>query len=900
MLKKSYLPLLLLFSLLLFQTVKAESTSFSGNQPGGLQITELTRQLEQKHQTRIFFLEEWFDGRRYDPQIADLPLPRALSRVIGELRLEVVVHDGMIFIMPSEGPQQQLSAPGDVVVIGNPNEFGRYSRATITGIITDGSTGELLFGAVLFDPESGIGASAGLNGRFSMELPVGEKRLRISYVGYEDRIQPIRLVSDGSIDLELFISSTQLQEVTIMAKRAEENVLRTQMSMISLDAKSIQELPGTFGERDIVRSITLLPGIQTVGEFGTGFNVRGGSADQNLILVENVPLFNSSHLFGLISVVNPDLVNNVTLIKAGTPAKFGERASSVMDIRLGNGLSTETASVTGGLGVLNSRILLQTPIIKEKASFEFGARTLYSDWFLGRIPSKDLMNSAAGFHDLTGVVNFAIGTKNRFTIFGYRSFDRFSFGGESDYEYANTMASFRWNSFFGPRLSSTFVAGISNYDYQVKEIPPQQEFRHLQMNSDIRYKTLKWQLTFLPGRNHKIETGLHAIEYGISPGRLVPLSEETVIKPKTQADERGLELAAFISDDITITEKISAELGLRYSHFLQLGPAMVNLYQEDLPMTPDHIADSVFYGKNDVVSQYGGLEPRIGLRFTTGETSSVKLSFSRINQYINLITNTSVMAPTDVWKLSDTYLRPLKSDQYALGYFRNFSENQIETSLEVYYKQLHNAIEYKSGAEIALNDYLETDIVNAKGYNYGLELYVKKNTGRLTGWTSYTYSASMRRSDSPYPDSQINNNAYFPSNYDRPHNFVLNTNYNISRRWRFGATFTYNTGRPVTLPELTYWQGGNMMVHFSDRNKYRLPDYHRLDLSISLGENLRTDRRGKGSWTFSVMNVYGRKNPYSVFYKKESGTFHSDTSFKLYQIYIIGQALPTITYNFRF
>ena len=308
----------------------------------------------------------------------------------------------------------------------------------------------------------------------------------------------------------------------------------------------------------------------------------------------------------------------------------------------------------------------------------------------------------------------------------------------------------------------------------------------------------------------------------------------------------------------------------------------------------------MFYGNNEVVTQYGGLEPRAGLRIKTGESSSVKLSYSRINQYINLISNTSVMAPTDVWKLSDTYLKPLTSDQYAIGYFQNFLDNSIEFSLEAYYKQLHNVIEYKSGAEIAMNRYLETDVINAKGYNYGVEFYLKKNSGRLTGWTSYTWSASQRRSDSEFPENQINRNTWFPSNYDRPHNFVLNSNYHISRRWRFGATFTYNTGRPVTLPELTYWQGGNLMIYFSDRNKYRLPDYHRLDISISLDENLRLDKRGKGSWTFSIMNVYGRKNPYSVFYKKEHGTWHSDRSFKLYQLYIVGRALPTVTYNFSF
>ncbi|MFO7997506.1 MAG: TonB-dependent receptor [Bacteroidales bacterium] len=864
-------------------------------------ISGIVPMIEQRHGASIYYKKEWFDQQTYDPALLELPLPQLLSELVRGQGLSILTLDGMIFLIPSEQQPtiRQLSSD-DLIIIGNPNEFGRYSRASLSGVIRDGTSGEPLFGAVLFDPVSGQGATTDMDGAFTMELPAGDHRLRVSYVGYEELHQRIRLISDGELELSLFSGSTLLQEFVVTALRAEENIARTQMSLINLDSRAIQELPGSFGERDIVRSITLLPGIQTVGEFGTGFNVRGGSADQNLILMEHVPLFNSSHLFGLISVVNPDLVNNVTLIKAGTPARYGERASSVMDIRLGNGLNQEETTVKGSLGVLNSRLLLESPVVKDIASIAVGGRVSNSDWYLRRMPSEDLMNSAAGFRDLTALAHIALTTNNRVALFGYHSFDTFSFGGETGYEYTNSLASLRWNSVFGPNLTSAFVVGISEYDFQVREEPGMNPSIHFLLNSSLSYESLRWVLSWIPTPSHNIEFGINAIRYGIQPGALEPLGRFSEMAPKTIEKEQGVELAGFVSNDFSISEKLSMEMGLRFTQYLQYGPATVHIYEEGVPKTPDNLTDSVHYREGEIASRYNGLEPRMGLRFRTGESSSLKLSYARINQYINLVSNTAIMGPADLWKLSDTHIKPLQSDQYAIGYFRNFWENALEFSAEAYYKKLHNAIEYKSGAEVAMNEYLETDIINAEGYNVGVEVYLKKNSGRLTGWTSYTFSSSMRRSQSRHPESQINGNAWFPSNYDRPHNLVLNSSYHISRRWRFGATFTYNTGRPVTLPEVAFRQGEDYLVYYSDRNKYRLPDYHRLDLSISLGENLKLDKRGKGSFTFSVMNVYGRKNPHSIFYKRDPSGRGKERSFKLFQLYIISRPIPTITYNFSF
>ncbi len=890
------------FQAVVFLTITLPGFSYEpGSSDNPLPLPAIIRALEERHDTNIYYKAEWLTDETFSKSILENPLTEAISLIAGRSGLTYMEVEGMIFLMPRDHRRTDHVEQDDgLIIIGDPAIYGRYSRATISGQILDAATYEPLFGAVVYDVSTETGASTDLDGRFEMTLPVGDHNLRISYVGYDDMYRKMRLISDGDITIEIFSGTTQLDEIIVTARRARDHVTSTQMSLISMDAQTLQELPGSFGEQDIVRSFTLMPGVQTIGEFGSGFNVRGGSADQNLLLVENVPLFNSSHLFGLISVINPDMVNNVTLMKAGIPARYGERASAIMDIRLGNGLDLEKISLEGGIGLINSRLHLEAPIVKNKAAISIGVRSSYSDWLLQSIPNEDLMNSSVGFNDLSGLINVALGQNHRLTLFGYRSFDRSNFGDDVNYEYFNHLASFRLNSYISQRLSSVFIAGYSDYQYSLSEIPEYNPEGHYQISSDIGYKKLKWYLSYYPDEWLNMDLGLNAIRYDIAPGHLLPLGEETNIIPRSMDREQAYELSGFISGEMLLSERFALELGLRYTHYLQMGPAIVREYAPGQAYSHQSIKDAIQYEKGDVVADYGGLEPRFGLRYSLGENSSMKLSYNRANQYINLISNTSVMAPTDLWKLSDTYIKPLQSDQVALGYFQNFLDNTLETSLEVYYKKLHNAIEYRSGAQIAMNEFLEMDIINARGYNYGAELYIRKNSGDLTGFASYTYSSSQRRTNSPYPERQINSNSYFPSNYDRPHNLALNANYYLSRRWRIGATFTYNTGRPVTLPEYTFQYGNDLLLVYSDRNHYRLPAYHRLDISISLGENLRIDQRGKGSFTFSVINVYGQKNPFSVFYKKEPSTLQGPRSFDLYQLYIIGRPLPTITYNFSF
>ena len=892
-----------LISTITFSPVKAQQNKNSRDSSAYVNFIDLSSKIESKYQVHLFYKPEWFVNKTFPIALLDLPLEECLLRIKRLSNLTYVIVDQISYIFVPIETRHDLSNGSDnsdVLLIGNPNEFGKYSKATIDGKLVDGKTGDPLIGAVINIEKLKFVTITDQNGVFNIIVPVGEYDVKLSYVGYEDNLRKIKVLSNGKANLELFEKSFKINEVVITAERAEFNVTRTQMSVVRLDAKNIKELPVSLGEKDIIKSVTLMPGVQSTGEFGTGFFVRGGSSDQNLILVEDVPLFNSSHVFGLISAINPDGVTGITLLKAGIPAKYGERASSVMDIRLG-GSNSGNVQVKGGIGLLNSRLNLEVPLFKKKASLILGVRNSYSNWLLHQMPDLDLMNSSAGFYDVNGLFTFNFNSKNKITLFGYYSDDKFSFSKNTHYQYGNAMASFRLTHVFNKYLSTSLLLGASRYKYNINEIDTIRRSDAYQIKSTTTYHNLKWNFAWIPSDFHSFDIGINTILYQIMPGDLSPYGAVSEIQPKRMPSEKGIELAAYISDNINISSEFSTEVGLRYTRYAALGPGSVFVFQSDYPKTQQSITNTLLYQNNQIIKWYPALEPRIAFRYSINEYSSLKASYNRTNQFINLISNTTVVTPTDVWKLSSPNLKPHTCDQYALGYFRNFNNNTLETSVELYYKTLKNVIEYKNGAKILLNEFLETELLDASGYNYGIEFYLKKNSGRLTGWASYTFSKTMRHTTGSSVVEQINGNRYFSSPSDKPNNLILVGNYHISRRWRFSGLFTFNTGRPITLPELKYQFDGNQLIYYSDRNKYRLPDYHRLDISITLDESLRLKKKWKGSWTLSIVNLYGRKNAYSVYYKKETPSASNNYQlFSLYKMYIIGIPLPTLTYNFIF
>lgn len=888
--------LILLFFLTFFSVF--EGFSQENKKSGYYSFEQVIEILERKYNVVFFYKIVLFQDLKFHESIQELSLKDAIEKIEERCSSFTIVIDNLITILPnSEYNAKPSFSSSKAIKIGNSNDLGKSSKALLNGRIIDGKTQDPLIGAILYNENLKIGTSTNLKGEFSFQLPVGEHNLKISYIGYEDTYQAIQIFSSGSVDFEIFEKSVNIDGVFVYSERPEMNITRTQMSIDRINSKGIKELPVSIGEVDVIKSFTLLPGVQSVGEFGAGFNVRGGGADQNLILIEDVPLFNSSHLFGLTSVINSDAVNNVTLMKAGIPAKYGERVSSVMNIKM-NQVSSNLVKVKAGIGLVNGKVFAEIPLLKNKIGLAIGGRTSYSNWLLKKMPDIDLMNSKTQFYDLNGLLMVNINAKNKISFFGYTSFDQFDYSTRINYGYSNSIGSVKWFHSFNKNLSLNVIAGFSNYTYQVSENDSTKLFEAYKINSSLKYRMVKGNLLFSPNKSHTIEFGINIFNYNIQPGEIKPFGESSSIIPFSLNSENALETGVFISDNITINSKFGVDIGIRYSNFMLIGPGREFVYKDNEPLLNENIIDTLTFSKNKIIKTYGGLEPRINFRYIIDESKSLKLSYSRINQYANLASVTSSITPSDTWKLSNKYLKPLQSDQFSLGYFNNFLNNSFETSIEGFYKKLENVLEYKNGVQVVMNPNIESGLINADGYSMGMEVYIKKNSGKLGGWISYTLSRSMRKSKGEWDDEMINNNQYFPSSYDKTHNLVLNTNYYISQRWRFAATFTYNTGRPVTLPESEYYLNGYKVIYYSDRNEYRLPDYHRLDISISLGESLRIKKNWKGSFTFSIINVYGRKNPYSVFYQKNKS--FSSNSYDLYKLYIIGRPFPTLTYNIIF
>ena len=861
----------------------------------------LAPKIESANHIKLFYKSEWFADKQFRASIANLPLEDCLEIVkrVSELSCIVMNANSYVFVpVEVRNYSNRLNSKG-VLLIGEESDAGKFSKATITGKIIDFKTGRPLHGATISISQLNISSATDVKGNYKLTIPVGEYDLSLNYPGFGQDDRNIRVSGNGIVDFEIAERTIKLKEVLVTDRAINLNVVRTQMSTIKFTTKAIKELPMFLGEKDIIKSVTLLPGIQSTGEFGTGFFVRGGSADQNLILVEDVPLFNSSHLFGLNSAINSDGINSVTLLKAGIPAKYGERASSVMDIRLGT--TADTLSFKGGIGLLNTRLNLEMPLFNKKVSLLIGGRSSYSNWLLHAMPDADLKNSSASFYDINTLLKIRFDSKNSLALFGYFSNDKFSFTKNAPYHYDNMLASLRYSHIFNDKLYSNLLLGISRYRNDVSQSDTLKPTEAYKISSSINYNNIKLNFTWLPAEKHSIDFGVNSILYQLQPGIMSPLGSLSEVIPQSTNKEKALESSAYISDNINFSPKISAEAGLRLTQYADLGPSSVFVFKDNTPRTSENIVDTLNYANNKVVKWYTSLEPRLSLRYSFDKASSIKFSYNRISQFVNLISNTAVMAPTDVYKLSSPNVPPLICNQFALGYFRNFNNNAYETSVEIYYKKLDNIVEYRDGAQILLNNSLETDLLKASGYNYGVEFYIKKNTGRLTGWASYTYSRSMRHTTSPFDVDQINGNNYYPSSFDKPHNVVLNATLHLTRRWRLAGIFNYNTGKPITLPELKYDYDGRQYVYYSDRNKYRLPDYHRLDIAITFDETLRLKQKWKGSWTFSIINLYGQKNPYSVFYKSTSQVGSQfNQSFNLYKMFIIERPIPTFTYNFTF
>jgi len=773
--------------------------------------------------------------------------------------------------------------------IGRPSVSGTPERVTLTGVVRDAADGTTMESVVVYIDKLRMGAMTNSTGFYSISMPPGQYRIEYRMMGMKSASRNVMIYSDGSLDVSLTESPSEIDAVVISANR-ENNVRNTRMGIEKINVKMLKQIPLGLGEADLLKSTLMLPGIQTVGEASSGFNVRGGSTDQNLILLNQAPIINASHFFGFFSAFNSDMISDVTLFKSGMPAKYGGRLSSVMEIVPSEG-NREKIKVSGGISPVTGRLMIDGPVIKDKVFLILGARTTYSDWLLEMIDDERLKNSSAGFYDLQGTLTAEVNKNNTLSLSGYYSDDRFDYFMESGFRYGNNAATLRWKHSFGKRFSVQYSAIMSNYSYRLTSSADSAEANHTYY--DIRQKIGRADFLLNNSSKNKLEFGIDATLYSLEPGRREPYGDFSQAEPLELQGEKALEPSLYLSDEIEITRWLSLSAGIRGTLYKSFGPRQEFLYADGMPRRVESITDTITYGENEVISTYPGLDFRLSTRLLLSPAASIKMGAQRAYQYLHMISNTTSMSPVDIWKLSDSWIKPQMADQVSAGFYLNIDRRAIETSVEGYYKWLTNTLDYKGGAVLLMNPHLETDILNGDGKAYGVEVMVKKQSGSVTGWVSYTWSRVFMRVDGQYPEEKVNGGNYFPANYDKPHDLKVVINAKASRRFNLTSNFVYSSGRPITYPVAFYEFYNSPHVYYSKRNDYRIPYYMRLDLAATINGNLRARKLNHSSLTATVYNVLGRKNPYSIFFRNENGAVNG------YQMTIFAQPIFMLTYNFR-
>ncbi|GAB3225276.1 TonB-dependent receptor [Algoriphagus aestuariicola] len=759
---------------------------------------------------------------------------------------------------------------------------------TIKGKIRDNEMKTMLPGALFSIPQLELAAQADVRGEFTIDIPEGTYIGYFSSMGKQTEQRILKIYRDQDIDVTLFESVSELDLVTVTDRAIDANVMSTLPGATRLPMEELKLLPPLLGEVDVVKSMLLLPGVSTVGEGASGFNVRGGGVDQNLILMDGTPVFNPSHMFGFFSIFNQDAVNDATLYKGDIPAAYGGRLSSVLDIKTKAG-DTERWSLNGGVGFLSSRLGFNGPL-SEKTQVMATARAAYPTWVLQKIPNPSVNGSSTNFLDGNLRIDHTINERNSLVLSAYTSTDYFRFDSDTAYTWQTNLASLKWKAYWGENLGTEINLSYSGYRYSVLGERTPLDF---ELQSSIDYIGLQQQFEWSGEKLEGLQFGYQIGSYQMGMGDLKANSSESLVNPELIQDEQGLEGAMYFQMPWKINDRLEGQVGLRYSHFAAMGPKEVYLYQSGVPMEPETITDTVYYNSGEVIKSYGGFEPRLTLRYAFTEDFSLKASVNRSIQYLHLLTNNFASAPVDLWKLSDSYVQPQTSWQYALGLYKNLNQNKIETSLELYYKDMPSIVEYRDGAELFLNPNLETDLVMGSGYAYGSEFLVKKNGGKVNGWVSYTYSRTLRKV-APEFGEPINNGEYFPANWDQPHDVTVVATWQPVKRVSFNATFNYRTGRPITLPSGIYDIGGEIVIDYQERNQARIPDYHRLDLGLTYYFYQKKNSDFRSYITFSVYNAYARRNAFSWFFQPSPEVGIP----KSYRLAVIGTMIPSVTYNF--
>jgi len=764
---------------------------------------------------------------------------------------------------------------------------------TLNGTITDAASNETLIGVNIIFPEASTGVITNEYGYYSIKLPQGSYQIQITYLGYQSIVQTIDLDGDKKLNFQLEEASESLEEVLITGDIEGLNIRKPEMSVNKLSIKTIQNLPVVFGEVDVVRSLLLLPGVSNAGEGSSGFNVRGGAVDQNLILLDEATIYNSSHLFGLFSVFNPDAIKDLKLYKGGIPAEYGGRVSSVLDIYQRDGNSKEF-QMQGGIGAISSRLLAEGPIVKDKGSFLVGARSSYAHLFL-KLTDND---NSAYFYDLNTKLSYTLNDSNKILLSGYFGRDVFNISQNFENTYGNTVVNLRWNHIFSDDIFSNLSAIYSDYYYGLNL-----NFVGFNWDSGIKNVNLKYDFNHYINENIQLKYGIQNTYYEFNPGEIEPIDEESGINYFKLTNKYALENAVYFSTEHTISDRLSAEYGLRLSNFFRLGQDEVNVYENNNPVAYDperdiyseaEIIETNSFSRSKILKAYNNFEPRIAISYVLNDDQSIKASYNRMAQYLHLISNTSSPTPLDVWVPSGEYIKPQVLDQFAVGYFRNLEGYSLE--IESFYKQIDNRIDYTDGANLIANNAIERVVLEGESRAYGLELLLRKNSGNLTGWLAYTLSRSEQRTPGRTPmEPGINEGEWYLANYDKTHDLSMTGSYKLNKNWQLNANFIFQTGLATTFPTAQYEYEGITVPVYDDRNIDRLPEYHRLDISATLTPKANQDRKFQSSWSFGVYNVYNRKNAYSISFRENEDTNQNEAV----RLSLFG-IIPSVTYNFKF
>ena len=769
------------------------------------------------------------------------------------------------------------------------SRLDKLRNILVTGIIRSKNSTEPIVGATISVDSRKYFDYSDAKGHYVLEMPPGDYKISIRHIGMLPLFFRLKVLSGGLFNVQMEEGIVSLEELIILARPLNSNVKQSISGLTTMALGEIKTLPMLLGEVDIVKSLQLMPGVSSVGEAASGFNVRGGRPDQNLILFNNAPIFNTSHALGFVSAFNQDIIRDFSLYKGSVPAQYGGRASSVLEINTRRG-DAEKWTYQGGVGPITTRFTAEGPIIKSKTSILLSGRIAYPNWLLKQVADPNVNKSTASFNDAYVSLSHRINENSSLEASVYSSHDGFQFSDRFGYEWNNFLTQGKWTGLANREASPSVSFSYGQFNTTLIDPVGQNAS---QLKNAMGYLQMKPYVSYIPNDKHSITAGAESILY-IPKDEHQEAYQGSAFIPKQVNKDNGWEAALFVNDEFQLNERISISAGLRLSGYMHLGQDTIFQYAEGIPKSASTIMDSVYYRSFEKIKSFGGLEPRLALRINTFKNQSVKLSYGRMRQYIHQISNTASATPVDIWQVSTGYLPPQIADHYSAGYFWNLNDNEWETSVEGFYKRMQNLVEYKNFPELYVNRHIETELLSGLGRAYGAELYMRRLKGRWTGWVSYTYSQTEVKVDSPFEAETINDGEWYPSNYNKPHIFNLVLNRHYRKGGAFSFLISYNSGRPFTAVESSYISSGTVVPVFSNRNKYQIPNYLRVDVSFTIGNVIR---KIDDSLVFSIYNLFGRDNAYSVFYQRPASTYFIP---KTYQLSILGSALPSLTYNFKF